>query len=98
MLATLLTETGPKQSFSWSGLVIVLIVFAVLFPLQARLRKKISEARRQRWAELEAQQQTKQAGHNETGRPARPPTDDQPSVDHDPPLDEEPPPDDGSPS
>lgn len=53
MCAALLAETNSHTGFSWWGLLIVLIVFAVVYPLQARLRKSLSERRRRRWAEQE---------------------------------------------
>jgi hypothetical protein len=50
VFATLLTATGPAQNgFSWVQVITVIIVFAVLWPLQSRLRRSISERRRERW-------------------------------------------------
>ncbi|MDN5790557.1 MAG: hypothetical protein L0H25_06800 [Micrococcales bacterium] len=53
MHTVMLTQAGTQGGFSWSGLVIVLIAFAVFYPLQARLRTTLSERRRRRWAEQE---------------------------------------------
>ena len=40
----------PWQGFSFTNLLILLVILAVLWPLMRWLRRKISENRRQRWA------------------------------------------------
>ena len=56
MISTLLTQSSAGDGFRWTGLLIVLVVFAVVYPLQARLRKTLSERRRSQWAEREGRQ------------------------------------------
>ena len=51
MLATLLTATSSDGGFSWKGLLVVAVVFAIVWPVQDRLRKRVSERRRGRWAQ-----------------------------------------------
>ena len=52
MLATLPTADGPPV-FSATNLVILIIVAAVLYPVQKKLRESVSRRRRERWAEEE---------------------------------------------
>ena len=50
MLATLPRATNPPV-FSVTTLVILIIVAAVVYPLQKKLRESVSRRRRERWAE-----------------------------------------------
>ena len=51
MWTTLLTDApAVDDGFRWEGLIVVAIVFAVVWPLQKRLRRRISDRRRARWA------------------------------------------------
>jgi hypothetical protein len=52
VLATLPTADGPPV-FNATNLVILIIVAAVLYPLQKKLRENVSRRRRERWAEEE---------------------------------------------
>ena len=52
MLATLPPADGPPV-FSATNLVILIIVAAVLYPVQKKLRESVSRRRRERWAEEE---------------------------------------------
>lgn len=52
VLAAVPAASGPpgaSDGFSWRSLVIVVIVFAVAYPLQAWLRRTVSDRRRARW-------------------------------------------------
>ena len=40
----------PWQGFSFTNLLILLVILAVLWPLMRWLRRRISENRRERWA------------------------------------------------
>jgi hypothetical protein len=51
VLATLTTATSSPPVFSVTNLVILIIVAAVLYPLQKKLRETVSRRRRERWAE-----------------------------------------------
>ena len=51
VVATLLTQTHTGDGFSWKGLVIVLVIFAIVLPIQSRIRKAVSDRRRERWAQ-----------------------------------------------
>lgn len=63
VLTTLMAQThdGP---FTVTGLIIVLIVFAVVWPLQRRLRDSVSRRRRERWAQEELDR-AEPGGHDE---------------------------------
>jgi hypothetical protein len=51
VLATLPTATNNPPAFSVTNLVILLVVAAVVYPLQKKLRESVSRRRRERWAE-----------------------------------------------
>ena len=73
MLATLPTADGPPV-FNATNLVILIIVAAVLYPLQKKLRETVSRRRLERWAE-----EDRQAELERQKRDAAPPSDDEPS-------------------
>jgi len=50
VLATLPSATNPPV-FSVTNLVILILVAAVVYPLQKKLRQSVSRRRRERWAE-----------------------------------------------
>ncbi len=51
VLATLLNETAAAEGGnSFVQILTVLVVFAVVWPLLTRLRRTLSERRRERWA------------------------------------------------
>ena len=60
MLATLLTATNEQPLFSVPNLVIFIVVAAVFYPIQKKIRETVSRRRRERWAEEE--QLTEQDG------------------------------------
>jgi hypothetical protein len=49
--ATLATAATDQPAFSVANLLILLVVAAVLYPLQKKLRESVSRRRRERWAE-----------------------------------------------
>ena len=51
MLATLPTATTAQPVFSVTNLVILVILGAIFYPLQKKLRESASRRRRERWAE-----------------------------------------------
>ena len=51
MLATLQAATTAPPVFSVANLVILIVVAAILYPLQKKLRQVVSRRRRERWAE-----------------------------------------------
>ncbi|MHA3837326.1 hypothetical protein ACXR8F_16530 [Terrabacter sp. AAH1] len=51
MLATLATATSNQPSFSVTNLVILIVVAALVYPLQKKLRQTVSRRRKERWAE-----------------------------------------------
>jgi hypothetical protein len=51
VLATLATATSNAPSFSVTNLIILIVVAAVVYPLQKKLRQSVSRRRRERWAE-----------------------------------------------
>lgn len=51
MLATLATATSNPPAFSVTNLLILLVVGAIVYPLQKKLRQNVSRRRRERWAE-----------------------------------------------
>ncbi|MFM6850884.1 MAG: hypothetical protein ACKOVB_17465 [Terrabacter sp.] len=51
MLATLATATSNQPSFSVTNLIILIVVAAVVYPLQKKLRESVSRRRKERWAE-----------------------------------------------
>ena len=51
MLATLPTATSEQTFFSVTNLVIFIVVAAIFYPLQKKLRETVSRRRRERWAE-----------------------------------------------
>ena len=53
MLATLPTATNDQPLISVTNLVILIIVAAVFYPLQKKIRETVSRRRRERWAEEE---------------------------------------------
>lgn len=72
MLATLTTATPEQTVFSVTNLVIFIVVAAIFYPLQKKLRETVSRRRRERWAE-----EDRLAGR-EPGESDRPPGDPQP--------------------
>ena len=53
MLATLPTATNDQPIFSVTNLVILIVVAAIVYPLQKKIRETVSRRRRERWAEEE---------------------------------------------
>ncbi|MDN5766781.1 MAG: hypothetical protein L0H96_18020 [Humibacillus sp.] len=51
MFTTLITETGTGGGFPVQGLITVLVIVAIFYPVQKRVRKAASLRRRERWAE-----------------------------------------------
>ena len=51
VLATLPTATNAQPVFSLTNLVILVILGAIFYPLQKKLRESVSRRRRERWAE-----------------------------------------------
>ncbi|MGN6752234.1 MAG: hypothetical protein ACTHJJ_06725 [Intrasporangium sp.] len=52
MLTTLLSEAAQTSTgLNFKGFVIVAIVFALVYPLQKRLRERVSKHRVERWRE-----------------------------------------------
>lgn len=72
MLATLATATSNQPTFSATNLIILLVVAAVVYPLQKKLRQVVSRRRKERWAEedrlaeLEREQQDRPQPPDET--------------------------------
>jgi hypothetical protein len=54
---TLPAATGTTPTFSPINLILLLMVAAVFYPLQKRLRERVSRRRKQRWAEEDRQAQ-----------------------------------------
>ncbi|EWT00137.1 hypothetical protein N865_18145 [Intrasporangium oryzae NRRL B-24470] len=50
MIAALISQTPPPTGFSPTGLIIVLVVAAIVYPLQKKLRESVSRERKERWA------------------------------------------------
>ncbi|MEO7754441.1 MAG: hypothetical protein ABIS35_13610 [Terracoccus sp.] len=55
---------SSSSSFSWTGLVIVAVVVAIIYPVQKRLRARLSQQRRARWAELEERESDVEDGRD----------------------------------
>ncbi len=53
MLATLPTAATDQPILSVTNLVILIVVAAVVYPLQKKIRETVSRGRRERWAEEE---------------------------------------------
>lgn len=51
MLATLATATSNQSSFSMTNVIILILVAAVAYPLQKKLRESVSRRRKEQWAE-----------------------------------------------
>jgi hypothetical protein len=51
VLATLPTATTAPPVFSATNLIILLILGAIFYPLQKKIRESVSRRRRERWAE-----------------------------------------------
>ena len=64
MLATLPTATTEPTVFSVTNLVILIVVAAVFYPLQKKLRETVSRRRRERWQEEERLAE-REPGHRE---------------------------------
>ena len=61
MFATLPTASADQPAFSVANLVILVVVAAILYPLQKKLRQVVSRRRRERWAEEEGRAEREQA-------------------------------------
>ena len=79
MFTTLLTETGPSGGFPVQGLITVLVLVAVFYPIQKKVRAVASRRRREHWVQegllTEADQQDGAPGEDEDdpdGRDDRP--------------------------
>ncbi|GAA2742921.1 hypothetical protein GCM10009868_14800 [Terrabacter aerolatus] len=72
MLATLATATPDQTFFSVTNLVIFIVVAAIFYPLQKKLRETVSRRRRERWA------QEDQLAGRERDDSDHPPTEPQP--------------------
>lgn len=65
---------GEPTQFSFGNLLIAAVVFAVLYPLVTRLRTRVSEHRRARWAQEEARTEDGPSrADDEPDRPGDPP-------------------------
>ena len=51
VLVTLSSANGTTSTFSWTNLIILLVVAAIFYPLQKKLRDTVSRRRKERWAE-----------------------------------------------
>jgi hypothetical protein len=51
VLASLATATSNPPVFPVANLVILIVVAAVVYPLQKKLRETVSRRRKERWAE-----------------------------------------------
>jgi flagellar biosynthesis/type III secretory pathway M-ring protein FliF/YscJ len=60
VLATLPTATTEQTVFSVTNLVILIVVAAVFYPLQKKLRETVSRRRRERWEAEERDAQREQ--------------------------------------
>ena len=61
MFATLPTASADQPAFSVANLVLLVVVAAILYPLQKKLRQVVSRRRRERWAEEEGRTEREQA-------------------------------------
>jgi hypothetical protein len=43
-------DQTPGQGFSFTNLLILIVILAILWPLMRWLRRRVSDRRRQRWA------------------------------------------------
>ena len=62
----------PWQGFSFTNLLILIVVLAILWPLMRWVRRKVSESRRQRWAR-EAEAEVRYTEENDPDLRRRPP-------------------------
>jgi len=73
VLATLPTATTAQPVFSVTNLVILVILGAIFYPLQKKLRESVSRRRRERWAEEDRLAELEREARD------RPPSTDEPS-------------------
>ncbi|MCU1538878.1 MAG: hypothetical protein JWP82_3229 [Humibacillus sp.] len=59
MLATLPVAAPEQHGFSFTNLLILLVVAAVIYPVQKRIRETLSRQRRERWAREDAAAQAR---------------------------------------
>lgn len=66
--ATFIFETAPPQptTFSFTNLLIAAVVLAIAYPLVSRLRKRVSDSRRERWAREEGRHEDR-IGSDDSG-------------------------------
>ena len=64
----------PWQGFSFTNLLILIVVLAILWPLMRWVRRKVSESRRQRWAR-EAEAEVRYTEENDPDLRRPPPED-----------------------
>ncbi|GAB3875707.1 hypothetical protein [Terrabacter terrigena] len=69
MLATLATATSNPPAFSVTNLIILIVVAAVVYPLQKKLREAVSRRRKERWAEEDRQAQLEREKQDGPQRP-----------------------------
>ena len=67
MFATLTTATAEQPVFSVANLVILIVVAAILYPLQKKLRQVVSRRRRERWAEEDRRANLERDGRDGQG-------------------------------
>lgn len=51
MFHALLIAADDPNGFRWSNLVVLLVVAAIFYPIQKRIRATVSQRRKERWAE-----------------------------------------------
>ncbi|OFE14544.1 hypothetical protein BA895_09275 [Humibacillus sp. DSM 29435] len=51
MFITLITETGPGRGFPVQGLITLLVVAVIFYPVQKKVREVARRRRRERWAQ-----------------------------------------------
>ena len=54
MLATLTGATPPPSGFSFTTLLVLALIIAVVYPVQKKIRDTLSRRRRERWAREDA--------------------------------------------
>ena len=70
MLATLPVAAPEQNGFSFTNLLILVIVIAVLYPVQKKIRDTLSRQRRERWAREDAAAQARLEQQNREDPPS----------------------------
>lgn len=68
MTTALLEAASRSSGLNLKGFVIVAIVFALVYPIQKRLRESVSRRRVERWREEEARREQEDRGSPEARR------------------------------